>query len=474
MRLTLPDFKKANVLIIGDILLDRYWDGDTSRISPEAPVPVVRINRVEERLGGASNVALNIRALGGNVSLIAIVGADREADVLEHLLIQAQVQTHLIRCPKMPTMTKLRVLSRHQQLIRLDFEDYFHGEFQDELLTVLESKLDQADLVILSDYGKGTLYNPKPFIELCRQHKKTVFVDPKATFEHYQHATLLTPNLKEFEASVGPCKNEDELVLKAQAAIIEHHLEGLLITRGAEGMTLVCRDQAPVQLRAKAVDVFDVTGAGDTVIGAFAASVAAGHPWVESMGLANLAAGIVVRKLGTATASELELRQALPQDRPHLNGVLNEDELLELVKMARHRGERIVMTNGCFDILHPGHVSYLEKAKSLGDRLIVAVNDDASVRRLKGETRPINSTQSRLHVLSALGAVDWVVPFSEDTPERLIQKISPDVLVKGGDWAVDQIVGSDHVLRHGGEVRSLPFVDGHSTTKIIEKTLSGA
>ena len=472
MQIELPDFSRARVLVIGDVMLDRYMSGDTSRISPEAPVPVVRIRRTEERVGGAGNVALNIRSLGGAATLLGIVGADPEAEVLKNLLVQSGVTCEFSVAPKKATLTKLRILSRHQQLIRLDFEDEFHGECRETLNASFNVAIKNATVVILSDYGKGTLQEVQKFIQMCKEKNLIVLVDPKADFEYYRGATIITPNLKEFEAVVGPCRDEAEIVSKAQTALNQYDLQGLLVTRGSEGMSLIRRGEVPVHLPAKALDVFDVTGAGDTVIATFATCLATGQDPVMAMRIANLAAGIVVSKVGTATASETELQQALNQEKSYLKGLVTEDELLRLVNMARSYGEKIVMTNGCFDILHPGHVAYLEQAKALGHKLIVAVNDDASVKRLKGTERPINKVTDRMKVLSGLESVDWVVPFTEDTPARIIAKILPDVLVKGGDWTVAQIAGADAVLAHGGEVRTLTFVDGHSTTKIIERILS--
>lgn len=472
MKIELPDFSQARVLVIGDVMLDRYMSGDTSRISPEAPVPVVRIRRTEERVGGAGNVALNIKSLGGEATLLGIVGADPEAEVLKNLLVQSGVTCEFSVAPKKATLTKLRILSRHQQLIRLDFEDEFHGECRETLNAAFITAIKNTKVVILSDYGKGTLQEVQKFIQMCKEKNLTVLVDPKADFEYYRGATMITPNLKEFEAVVGACRDEAEIVSKAQAALNQYDLQGLLVTRGAEGMSLIRRGEVPVHLPAKALDVFDVTGAGDTVIATFATCLAAGQDPVMAMRIANLAAGIVVSKVGTATASETELQHALDQEKSYLKGLVTEDELLRLVNMTRSYGEKIVMTNGCFDILHPGHVAYLEQAKALGHKLIVAVNDDASVKRLKGTERPINKVTDRMKVLSGLESVDWVVPFTEDTPARIIAKILPDVLVKGGDWTVAQIAGADAVLAHGGEVRTLTFVDGHSTTKIIEKILS--
>lgn len=471
MNIKLPDYSKAKVIIYGDIMLDRYWYGDTNRISPEAPVPVVRIMQQEDRPGGAGNVALNSNALGAQTSLYCFCGDDDVADTLEHKLSNAGIAPHFQRVPDMPTVTKLRILSLHQQLIRLDFEEFYHEkDGHDDLLSRCENELPTAQAMILSDYGKGVAQNAKHIINAAKKAKVPVFIDPKShDFSVYNNATIITPNLKEFEAVVGHCKDEAMLVERGYNLMKQHGLEALLITRGSKGMTLITKKDPVLHLPTQAKDVFDVTGAGDTVIATLAASVAAGCSLQEATYLANVAAGIVVGKLGAATATLPELRQEIEGHAYTDKGVVTEDRLKAIVHEAQKHGEKVVMTNGCFDILHSGHVMYLNQAKALGNRLIVAVNDDDSVRRLKGSDRPINSLERRMQVLSGLSAVDWVVPFSEDTPERIICHVLPDVLVKGGDWKVEQIAGSDCVLKAGGQVEVLGFEEGISTTKIVDK-----
>jgi D-beta-D-heptose 7-phosphate kinase/D-beta-D-heptose 1-phosphate adenosyltransferase len=428
----LLDFSQSRVLTFGDVMLDRYWHGGTSRISPEAPVPVVRVEDEEGRPGGAGNVALNIAALGGRATLVGLAGKDEAGDILEHKLSDAGVGCRLVRQSEFPTITKLRIISRHQQLIRLDFEDGFPGVDGDALMQTYESALADNDVVVLSDYGKGTLQDVSGFIEAARNLGKQVLVDPKGIdFARYSRATLITPNLSEFEAVVGKCSDEAALVERGQNLMSELALEALLVTRGEHGMSLLQRDREPHHLPAQAREVFDVTGAGDTVIATLATGLAAGLPLDSSTQLANTAACVVVGKLGTATATTQELAQALAAQRTVDHGVVAEAALLDAVAAARARGETIVMTNGCFDILHAGHVTYLEEASKLGDRLVVAVNVDETVRALKGADRPVNRLDNRMHVLAALGCVDWVVPFSEETPERLICEVAPDYLVKG-------------------------------------------
>jgi len=470
MQLQLPDFSNAKVLVVGDLMLDRYWHGGTSRISPEAPVPVVHVNEVEERAGGAGNVALNISALGGGASVLGFCGKDEAAEALTQTLTAANILCLLEPVDNLATITKLRIMSRHQQLIRLDFEDGFHNCDSTALMARYQTALKEADVVILSDYGKGTLHAIEQFISAAKEANIPVLIDPKGNdFSIYRGATLITPNWNEFEAVVGPCRSDDELVEKGQKLLADLDLSALLVTRGEKGMTLLSQQAAPLHLPTQAREVFDVTGAGDTVISVLATALAARKPLAEATALANLAAGIVVGKLGTATASRDELEQAIQGERAEYHGVLSLPQAQEVLKHARQRQEKIVATNGCFDILHPGHIHYLRQARALGERLIILVNSDDSVRRLKGPERPINRLEHRMEMLSALECVDWVIPFNGDTPEELLCQLLPDILVKGGDYPdPTQIAGHDCVVANGGEVQILQFVEGCSTTNIIE------
>ncbi|ASP37737.1 bifunctional heptose 7-phosphate kinase/heptose 1-phosphate adenyltransferase [Bacterioplanes sanyensis] len=470
MDIALPDFHRGRVLVFGDVMLDRYWQGPTSRISPEAPVPVVRIDDIENRAGGAGNVALNLATLGAQVELLGIVGNDDNARVLSEMLQQHQVRCHFHHHPLLPTITKLRVMSRHQQLIRLDFEQAFDATDLSALQRAFEQNVTGAGAVILSDYGKGALTDPQPLIQGARAQQVPVLIDPKGTdFERYRGATLITPNLNEFEAVVGPAADDATLVAKGRALIADYDLHALLVTRSEKGMTLITATDEPIHLPTRAREVFDVTGAGDTVISVVAAALAAGVGLAQAVALANTAAGIVVGKLGTATVSTEELRAELRSEHHQGAGLFDEESLLLQVAEARARGETLVMTNGCFDIIHPGHVQYLKEAKALGARLLVAVNSDESVQRLKGDSRPINPLEHRMAVLAALESVDWVVPFSEDTPERLICRVLPDVLVKGGDYTVEQVAGGQCVQDNGGDVAILSFKDNCSTSAIVKR-----
>ncbi|UVE18322.1 bifunctional D-glycero-beta-D-manno-heptose-7-phosphate kinase/D-glycero-beta-D-manno-heptose 1-phosphate adenylyltransferase HldE [Pseudomonas sp. LS44] len=472
MKLAMPRFDQAPVLVVGDVMLDRYWHGSTSRISPEAPVPVVRVDQIEDRPGGAANVALNIAALGAPASLIGVTGEDEAAASLAASLAGAGVKTRFQRLPLQPTIVKLRVMSRHQQLLRMDFEEPFATDAA-ALARDVDALLDGVKVLVLSDYGKGALKNHQALIQIARARGVRVLADPKGKdFSIYRGASLITPNLHEFETIVGGCADENELVSKGAQLMHELELGALLVTRGEHGMTLLRPDQPALHLPARAREVFDVTGAGDTVISTLAASLAAGEELPQAVALANLAAGIVVGKLGTAAISAPELRRAVQREEGSERGVLSLEQLLTSIEDARAHGEKIVFTNGCFDILHAGHVTYLEQARAQGDRLILAVNDDASVSRLKGPGRPINAVDRRMAVLAGLEAVDWVVSFSEDTPEQLLAQVRPDVLVKGGDYGIDQVVGAELVKSYGGTVKVLGLVENSSTTAIVEKIRS--
>ncbi|MDB3992143.1 bifunctional D-glycero-beta-D-manno-heptose-7-phosphate kinase/D-glycero-beta-D-manno-heptose 1-phosphate adenylyltransferase HldE [Gammaproteobacteria bacterium] len=470
MKLEMPEFQDARLLVIGDVMLDRYWHGAASRVSPEAPVPVVRVGNREDRPGGAGNVALNVAALGSAARLIGVVGDDEAGEELRSRLSAAGVYCDFLQSDDKPTVTKLRVISQHQQLIRLDFEQTLEEKDVEGLINRASTLIDDAHVILLSDYGKGALQGVKALIDIGRTKGIPIIVDPKGTdFKRYKGATLITPNLAEFEACVGKSTTEDEFVEKGLKLLCDLDLEALLITRGEHGMTLLRPDFPELHLPARAQEVFDVTGAGDTVIAVLASAIAAGESISDATALANIAAGLVVGKLGTAAISGPELRRAILKEESSGRGVMTSQQLSFAVQDAKEHGEKIVFTNGCFDIIHAGHVGYLTEAKKLGNRLIVAINNDASVRRVKGSGRPINPVERRMAVLGGLEAVDWVVNFSEDTPENLLKQIKPDLLVKGGDYEVDGVVGGDYVSSYGGEVKVLEFLDNCSTSAIVEK-----
>lgn len=472
MLLTVPQFELAKVCVIGDLMLDRYWQGSSNRISPEAPVPIVKVTETEDRPGGAGNVALNIAALGATAILSGTIGNDDAGNILSSYMHAAGIKTQLQIAAHKPTITKLRVLSRHQQLLRMDFEEQFCPADSAEIMAKAADTMRDANVLILSDYAKGTLQDCQALIALAKKLGVTVLVDPKGDdYSHYRGADILTPNITEFETVVGRCHSEKEMVNKGMALIETLSLGGLLITRGEMGMTLLRPNAAEIHLPARAREVYDVTGAGDTVIAVLAVSLAAGQSLPEAVALANIAAGIVVGKLGAATVSAPELQYAIRVEQGAERGIVTEEQLLVAVESARINGQRIVFTNGCFDILHAGHVGYLQEASEQGDRLIVALNSDASVRRLKGPNRPINPIDKRMAVLAGLQSVDWVVSFDDDTPERLLRSIKPDVLVKGGDYSESQVVGGNIVKASGGSVQVLDFVKDCSTTSIVNRIL---
>ncbi len=465
----IPSFKGLNILVVGDLMLDYYWSGQTTRVSPEAPVLIVKVAKKESRAGGAGNVALNIASLSANVTLLGIVGDDKEADELQELLETKGIVCDFIKDLGATTASKLRIVAQHQQLIRLDFEEPLIDFDYSALLTHYKQALVEADVVIFSDYAKGVLADIPQLLALANKQGVKSFVDPKGTdFSAYQGATLITPNRSEFQAVVGLCADNADIICKGQTLLKHYNIEALLVTLSEQGMALIKQTDAYF-LPTHAREVFDVTGAGDTVIASIALGVAAGLDLQHAMHLANMAAGIVVGKFGTSTVSSHELNRALHGDKENISGVVTDAELTKEINFAQKNGDKVVMTNGCFDILHAGHVAYLEQARRLGDRLVVAINSDESVQQLKGSSRPINKLADRMTIIAALGCVDWVISFFEETPERIYNKFLPDILVKGGDYKPEQVVGAKAVIKAGGRVEILDFVAGKSTTKTIER-----
>lgn len=467
----IPDFSDAKLLVVGDVMLDRYWSGKTGRISPEAPVPVVNVNDIEDRPGGAANVAINAAALGADVTLMGLIGDDDAGKKLAEQLDVHGIKTEFSIVSGFDTITKLRVMSRHQQLLRVDFEKSFEQVDKSQQLTQFEALLENIDVVVLSDYAKGSLSNISALIQAANRANKKIVVDPKGNdFSKYSGATIITPNMSEFETAFGYSDSEQGLLELASSARQSHGIDNILLTRSEQGMTLFA-DGLSQHNPALAKEVYDVTGAGDTVVSTLASALAVGADMSLACQLANHAAGVVVGKLGTSAVTPTELAIAINSHKAIDGGVMSLAQLSLSLEQAKKRGEKIVFTNGCFDILHAGHVSYLQEAADLGDRLVVAVNSDASVERLKGKGRPINSVKRRMAVLAGLQSVDWVVEFEEDTPFNVISTLLPDVLVKGGDYQLQDIVGGDVVRENGGDVFSLSFADGISTTAIITQIL---
>lgn len=468
--MNLPSLNSVHVLVVGDIMLDRYWIGSARRVSQEAPVPVVDVEHIDDRPGGAANVALNVASLGARCTLVGLVGDDEPAHTLRAVLTAAGVTCDFITVADWPTIVKLRVVSQKQQLLRTDFERPLPRDMSALVRERMLAHLGEASAVVLQDYDKGALAEPAALIAAAAAAAVPVVVDPKhKPFSSYAGADLLKPNIHEYQAAVGQWQDDDVMVAAARELCERHRLGALVITRGDKGITVVERDGRHQHIPARPVDVYDVTGAGDTAAAALAVSRSLGWDAVACAQVANVASGITVGKAGTAAVTGPELSIALAASPRADRGMLNRSQLQDAVVQARLRGERIVFTNGCFDILHAGHVAYLEEARALGDRLVVAVNDDASVRRLKGPGRPVNPLEMRLRVLSGLMAVDWVVGFPEDTPEALLAALRPDVLAKGGDYAAAGVVGGDIVAAYGGEVRVLGLVADLSTTAIVQR-----
>jgi len=471
----LKNLSQAKVLVVGDVMLDRYWYGDTGRISPEAPVPVVKVNKLEDKAGGAANVAKNIAHLDGQVSLLGIIGDDEYGRTLKHLLIDEKIESQLVLQNDHPTIAKMRIISRHQQVVRLDLEENFTQNHSQLLLDKLKNIINEYDFVVFSDYNKGSLSLIKEMILVAKTAGKTVLVDPKSKdLSQYAGADYITPNLTEYSAAGGQVGSEEIIADSAREIIKSAKIGAMLLTRSEQGMSLITADEK-YDFAAQVLEVSDVTGAGDTVIATLSVMLAAGMPAKDAVEVANLAAGIVVGKLGAATVSPEELgrklSQYLVQTGEHYQAPF--DDVLQHIEFARQNGETIVFTNGCFDILHAGHVRYLAQAKAKGDRLVVGLNNDESIARLKGPERPINPLEERAMVISALGSVDWVIPFGKlennDTPAKLIEQVKPDILIKGGDYTVEQIAGADFVLANGGKVEVLEFLNGCSTSNVIKK-----
>ena len=474
------DFSGVTVLTIGDIMLDRFAYCGLERISPEAPVPVLLLRRVEKMLGGAGNVARNIAALGGTAVLIGLLGNDAAGGEVRAAIRATPrlVDAHVASGAR-PTICKTRYIAAHQQMMRVDEEEArgLDADEESALIATIGKALADVDAVILSDYDKAVL-GPKVTrfaIARARARGIPVFVDPKTKpFRHYRGATCITPNLAELAfAARLPVASEAEVIAAANRVLREARAEAILAKRSDKGMLLVEASGAVHVEPARAREVFDVTGAGDTVIAVLALAVAGGYALPEAMRLANTAAGIVVSKLGTATVELDELvleasRDSRSQAALHAK-YYSVAEVETLIRQWKSRGLGIGFTNGCFDIVHPGHVGMLAAARRECDRLVVALNSDASVRRLKGPSRPVNGLADRCAVIAGLESVDAVISFDDDTPLELIRRLKPDVLMKGADYTVETTVGAPEVMSWGGRVALIDLVEGHSTSKVIDR-----
>lgn len=476
-------FENRRILVVGDLMLDRYLWGDVHRISPEAPVPVVQVKKQSEVRGGAGNVVSNLIGLGAMVSVIGVRGADDSGRRLSVLLNHPNIRDLSIECPERPTITKTRVVSNGQQLIRLDEEEItpVSPAVAKEVTRRVDETSKEVEAIVLSDYGKGLLQSgglTQAVIQIARNRGIPVLVDPKGRdWESYRGATCITPNAREIEVYDGSSfENADHLKAAMERTIGKLDISWLLVTRGASGMCLMCRSSVPLFISTQARQVFDVSGAGDTVIATLAIAVASKIDFPDAARLANLAAGVVVGKVGTQPINRFELKAALRTGDASLSGcsytkVFTHETAAIQVDAWKANKEKIVFTNGCFDLLHPGHIHLLNKAKDLGQRLVVGLNADVSVKRLKGPTRPILNEQDRASILGSLDCVDMVVLFKEDTPENLIATLKPDILVKGADYRMNQVVGREIVESHGGKVQLVEVLQGYSTTNISKKVL---
>jgi D-beta-D-heptose 7-phosphate kinase/D-beta-D-heptose 1-phosphate adenosyltransferase len=478
------DFEKieqSRILVIGDVMLDRYLWGEVQRISPEAPVPVFHIREDSEVSGGAGNVVSNLVGLGCSVTVMGVCGDDEEGRRLNKLLDNGKVLNHVLIDPDRPTVTKTRIVSAGQQLLRLDDEEVcpLNSDIQKKLLNSVENSLSNTDAIILSDYGKGTFQTPgfaQSVIKLAQNNNVPIIVDPKGKdWERYKGATCVTPNTKELEQVCDDkIDGKDDLQTAMESIITKYDLSWLLVTRGPLGMCLAKKNEDAIFIPAIAREVYDVSGAGDSVVATLSLGVASGLTFPEAAKLANVAAGIVVGKLGTQPINQLELKASIEINGDGLDGkFINKMASLSAatiqVQAWKANKEKIVFTNGCFDLLHPGHIHLLNRAKDFGDRLIVGLNGDDSIKRLKGATRPILAEADRASLLSSLNSVDLVVVFEEDTPERLISTLRPDVLVKGADYTLEEVVGRKIVESYGGQICLIPTLKGHSTTNLTEK-----
>ena len=469
------DFAAARLLILGDVMLDLFRYGSVSRISPEAPVPVLSIERDITMLGGAGNVLANARAIGCHANLIGLVGRDASGDTCAQLAEDLGADPALLVRSARRTSMKTRYISSSQQLLRCDEEDASpcDTDVEDEIIARFEAVVEQHNAVALSDYAKGLLSDRvlAHVIERCRQLSLPVIVDPKRTdFGAYAGASVIKPNRSELSAFArGPCRTAEQCEEAAASAIAQTGA-ALLVTLSDEGMVLYAKDAEPRRFQAASTEVFDVSGAGDTVLAIFTAAIASGLAMEEAAMLANVGAGIVVRKLGTASLTRDELVGALTDERePGGDKVSRLSDAVETVSRWKAEGLRVGFTNGCFDIVHAGHIASLRQARARCDRLVVGLNSDASVTRLKGAGRPVQAESSRLAVMSAIDAVDLVVAFGEDTPHDLIAALRPTDLFKGADYREDEVVGADIVRAEGGKVHLLPLVPGVSTTDAVER-----
>ncbi len=480
----LGKFEQARILIVGDLMLDRYLWGDVERISPEAPVPIFCIRKRSEIAGGAGNVVSNLAGLGCSVTVIGVRGNDAAGERLNLILQNAKIQSHVLIDTDRPTITKTRIVSHGQQLIRLDEEEIrtVNTDLKEEIIELVKANLSQCNVIILSDYGKGLLQTKELaqlIIKLARDNKIPIIIDPKGKdWDRYSGATCVTPNAKELEAVYGDSVSDKEQLIQAMRSVLSrYNLEWLVVTRGPLGMCLTNQNEAPIFIPTLARQVYDVSGAGDTVIATLALSIGSGFSFPDGAKIANLAAGIVVGKVGTQPINLFELKASLQSTGVDaltsnvMQKIASRPAAVIQIDAWKASGQKIVFTNGCFDLLHPGHIHLLHQAKDLGDRLIVGLNSDASVRRIKGPDRPVLSEIDRASLLGSLQCVDMIVLFEEDTPDEVIRVLRPNVLVKGAGYRKEEVAGGEIVTSYGGEIILMPLLEGYSSTSIRKKIL---
>ena len=444
---------KKKITVIGDVMIDWYLHGESSRISPEAPVPVVNFKESKFQLGGAANVANNLKHLEIEPFLIGAIGNDHFGSLLKEHLKAEKIKFNLLTEKSFQTICKQRLMSSNQQLARIDYEKYFHGSKLTNLFNTFIKNIAKTDLIIVSDYGKGTIFNARKLIQSAKKLKKKILIDPKGKdFTKYKGANLITPNKAEFENIMGKVGSKRDLANKAKKMLEDLNLESLIVTLGSEGMYVLTKSNKKIIgnfINAYPQEVFDVSGAGDTTISALGAALSEGNDIFSAAEFANLAASISVSKLGTSTVSK--------------------DEVTSLEASKGNKEQVIVFTNGCFDIIHSGHLDLLKEARSYGDKLIVGLNSDKSISKLKGSDRPIIGQSERKKILSALKFVDEVIIFNEENPLKLIKKLKPSILVKGADYSKEQVVGGEFVESYGGEIKLVKLTKGKSSSKIINK-----
>ena len=444
---------KKKITVIGDVMIDWYLHGESSRISPEAPVPVVNFKESKFQLGGAANVANNLKHLEIEPFLRGAIGTDHFGSLLKEHLKAEKIKVNLSTEKSFQTICKQRLMSSNQQLARIDYEKYFHGSKLTNIFNTFIRNIAKTDLIIVSDYGKGTIFNARKLIQSAKKLKKKILIDPKGKdFAKYKGANLITPNKAEFENIMGKVGSKRDLANKAKKMLEDLNLESLIVTLGSEGMYVLTKSNKKIIgdfINAYPQEVFDVSGAGDTTISALGAALSEGNDIFSAAEFANLAASISVSKLGTSTVSK--------------------DEVTSLEASKGNKEQVIVFTNGCFDIIHSGHLDLLKEARSYGDKLIVGLNSDKSISKLKGSDRPIIGQSERKKILSALKFVDEVIIFNEENPLKLIKKLKPSILVKGADYAKEQVVGGEFVESYGGEIKLVKLTKGKSSSKIINK-----